>query len=175
MAADLHHAIAEAAGRIAPHILRTPLLRSRYLEEGGGQVYLKLENEQHTGSFKARGRPREALRHYDVELVFHGTDCLQTELYAKQLAQEQGMAWVSPYNDPQVIAGQGTVGKEILDDLPEVDAILATVGGGGLVSGIASWLKAERPQTECQPRDRSHRPKWQVDSIGDRTVQLLNL
>ncbi|MBT8041526.1 MAG: threonine/serine dehydratase [Xanthomonadales bacterium] len=198
--------IARAAERIGPHILHTPLLRSRYLEAGGGRVYLKLENEQHTGSFKARGalnkvlslssaeRRRglltastgnhalgfaraldiaggrgliclpenaqrakvEALRHYDVELAFHGNDCLETELYAKQLAEEQGMAWVSPYNDSMVIAGQGTVGKEILDDVPEVDAVLATVGGGGLISGIASWVKSVRPQTEvigCLPEN----------------------
>jgi threonine dehydratase len=202
----LQQHIARAAERIGPHILHTPLLRSRYLEDGGGRVYLKLENEQHTGSFKARGalnkvlslstaeRRRgmltastgnhalgfaraleiaggrgliclpenaqaakvEALRHFDVELAFHGNDCLETELYAKRLAQEQGMVWVSPYNDPMVIAGQGTVGKEILDDVPEVDAILATVGGGGLISGVASWVKAVRPQTEvigCLPKN----------------------
>ena len=202
----LQQHIARAAERIGPHILHTPLLRSRYLEDGGGRVYLKLENEQHTGSFKARGalnkvlslstaeRRRgmltastgnhalgfaraleiaggrgliclpenaqpakvEALRHYDVELAFHGNDCLETELYAKQLAEVQGMAWVSPYNDPMVIAGQGTVGKEILDEVPKVDAILATVGGGGLISGVASWVKAVRPQTEiigCLPEN----------------------
>jgi threonine dehydratase len=98
----------------------------------------------------------EALRHFDVELTFHGNDCLETELYAKRVAEERGMTWVSPYNDPQVIAGQGTVGKEILEDLPQVDAILATVGGGGLISGIACWVKAERPQTEiigCLPEN----------------------
>ena len=203
---DWRKHIEQAAGRIGPHILHTPVLRSRYLEAGGGHVYLKLENEQHTGSFKARGalnkvlsmseaqRRRglltastgnhalgfaraldiaggrgviclpenaqpakvEALRQFDVELVFHGNDCLETELHAKQLAAEQGMAWVSPYNDPAVIAGQGTVGKEILDDLPDVDAVLATVGGGGLISGVASWLKASKPETEvigCLPEN----------------------
>ena len=206
MIPDLHDEIARAAERIAPFILHTPLLRSPYLEGGGGQVHLKLESEQHTGSFKARGalnkvlsmsaversnglltastgnhaqgfaraldiaggrgliclpenaQPSkvEALRHFDVELSFHGNDCLETELYAKRLAEGQGMTWVSPYNDPQVIAGQGTVGKEILEDLPQVDAILATVGGGGLISGIASWVKAERPEIEiigCLPEN----------------------
>jgi threonine dehydratase len=200
----LHDEIARTAERIAPHILRTPLLQTPHID--GMDVHLKLESEQHTGSFKARGalnrllsltaEERErgvltastgnhaqgfaralaiaggngliclpenadpgkvaALRRYGVELAFHGTDCLATELYAKQRAAESGMTWVSPYNDPAVIAGQGTVGKEILEDLPEVDAILATVGGGGLISGIASWVKAERPGVEligCLPEN----------------------
>jgi threonine dehydratase len=66
------------------------------------------------------------------------------------------MVWVSPYNDPAVIAGQGTVGKEILHRLPEVDTVLATVGGGGLISGVAAWIKAESPDTEiigCLPEN----------------------
>ena len=200
----LHDAIARAAERIGPHILHTPLLDTPYLD--GMDVHLKLESEQHTGSFKARGAlnkvlvlsPEQraagvltastgnhaqgfaralaiaggrgviclpenadpgkvaALRRYGMELDFHGTDCLATELYAKRRAAETGMTWVSPYNDPDVIAGQGTVGREILDDLPRVDAILATVGGGGLISGIASWVKAERPEVEvigCLPEN----------------------
>ena len=198
----LHDEVASAAGRIGPHVLRTPLLHTPYLD--GLAVHLKLESEQHTGSFKARGALNkvlsldaaqreaglltastgnhaqgfaralaiaggrgviclpenadpgkvEALRRYGVELEFHGRDCLATELFAKRRAAETGMTWVSPYNDPAVIAGQGTVGREILEDLPEVDAILATVGGGGLISGIASWVKGERPEVEiigCLP------------------------
>jgi len=197
--------IATAHGRIAAHIFRTPLMHSRYLDDGdGGGVYFKLESEQVTGSFKARGALNkvlsmsaaekanglvtastgnhglgfaralsisgdqgiiflpegsaaakiEALRHYDVELAFHGRDCVEAELHAKQQAHSRGMAWVSPYNDPAVIAGQGTVAKEILEDLPEADVILATVGGGGLMSGVASWAKAAKPGVEviaCLP------------------------
>lgn len=199
--------IKQAHHRITPHTLRTPLLHSRWLDDGrGGSVYLKLENEQHTGSFKARGALNkvlampaenkaaglvtastgnhglgfaralsitgdrgviwlpenavpakvEALRQYDVELGFHGRDCVAAELHAKARAAERGMAWVSPYNDPDVVAGQGTVGKEILEDLPEVDAVLATIGGGGLMGGVASWLKAEKPGVEvigCLPEN----------------------
>ena len=199
--------IAEAHARIGSHILRTPLLHSRYLDDGqGGTVFLKLENEQHTGSFKARGAlskvlsmsaeekapglmtastgnhglgfaraleisgdkgviylPEnavpskvEALGQYPVELAFYGRDCLETELHAKQQAAERGMAWVSPYNDPAVIGGQGTVGKELLEDLPDVDVVLATIGGGGLMSGVASWIKANKPGVEiigCLPEN----------------------
>ena len=64
------------------------------------------------------------------------------------------MTWVSPYTDPLVIAGQGTVGKEILERLPEVDSVLVCVGGGGLMSGVAAWLKTHRPEVElvaCLP------------------------
>lgn len=206
MSTSLVPEIAAAAQRLAPHILHTPLLHTPYLDHGEAGIYLKLESEQHTGSFKARGalnkvltlsepvrqaglvtastgnhaqgfaralsiaggrgviylpenaQPAkvEALRHYDVELAFHGTDCLQTELHAKRVAEQDGLTWVSPYNDPMVIAGQGTIGVEILADLPEVDVILATIGGGGLMSGIATWVKAQRPQAEiigCLPEN----------------------
>ena len=98
----------------------------------------------------------EALKHYGVELAFFGNDCLKTELHARAQAGEKGMVWVSPYNDPVVIAGQGTVGKEILETLPDVDVVLATVGGGGLISGIAAWIKGQRPKTEiigCLPEN----------------------
>lgn len=198
--------IERAAECIGPHILHTPLLHSRYLDSEGARVYLKLESEQHTGSFKARGALNkvlsmtveekagglvtastgnhglgfaralsisgdrgaiylpensapakvDALRHYDVELAFHGRDCVEAELHAKEQAEKRGMAWVSPYNDPAVIAGQGTVCKEILEDLPDADVILATVGGGGLMSGVASWAKAVKPGTEiigCLPKN----------------------
>ncbi|MEE4217694.1 MAG: threonine/serine dehydratase [Xanthomonadales bacterium] len=215
--------IAVAHGRIAGYVLRTPLMHSRYLDDGdGGGVYLKLESEQHTGSFKARGALNkvlsmtqaekenglvtastgnhglgfaralsisgdrgmiclpetavpskvEALRHYDVELEFHGQDCVAAELFAKSRAAELGMAWVSPYNDPAVVAGQGTVAKEILEDLPEVDAVLATIGGGGLMSGVASWVKAVKPEVEvigCLPQNA---PEMYLSKQKGEIVQL---
>ena len=188
--------IEQAAVRIGPHILHTPLMHSGFLSAlNGGEVHLKLESEQHTGSFKARGALNkvlatpehekanglvtassgnhaqgfaralgisgdrglvflpenavpskvEALGQYPVELRFEGADCLQSELIARAYAEEHGMVWVSPYNDPLVIAGQGTIGKEIAEDLPGVDAVFATVGGGGMMSGVASWIKSARP------------------------------
>ena len=215
--------IEQAAARISPHILQTPLLHSAYLGAmNHGSVHLKLESEQHTGSFKARGalnkvlslsteekaaglvtassgnhaqgfaralsisgdqgliylpenaQPAkvEALKQYGIELAFHGRDCLQTELHALDQAREKGMVWVSPYNDPQVIAGQGTVGREILQKLPEVDVVLATVGGGGLVSGIASWIKSQRPQTEiigCLPKNS---PEMYLSVMQGEVVHL---
>ena len=82
------------------------------------------------------------------------------------------MVWVSPYNDPQVIAGQGTVGREILQKRPEVAVVLATVGGGGLISGIASWIKARRPQTEiigCLPENS---PEMYLSVMQGEVVHL---
>lgn len=81
-------------------------------------------------------------------------DSLAAELTGKEYARVNGMPWVSPYNDPEVIAGQGTIGLEITDDLPAIDKIYVTVGGGGLMSGIAGWIKYHHPGTEiiaCQP------------------------
>jgi threonine dehydratase len=66
---------------------------------------------------------------------------------AAELADERGLVMIPPYDDYRVIAGQGTVGLEIMTDYPEVDVVLAPIGGGGLISGIAAAVKAIRPQT----------------------------
>jgi threonine dehydratase len=76
----------------------------------------------------------------------------------EQLREETGRTLVHPYDDPLVMAGQGTVGLEILDDLPDVDVVLVQVGGGGLVSGIATAVKGRRPEARVvaiEP-ERSH-------------------
>ena len=204
---NLSAEIRNAHKRIKAHILKTPLLYSNWLSDYcDGDVYLKLESEQVTGSFKARGSlnklkwiqeqqldalpvtastgnhglgfaracdlldikgkvylPRnavaskvDAIRSYDVEIEFHGDDPYTTEMYARQTAEKNGWIYVSPYNDPQIIAGQGTIGIEILDELPHPDNLLATVGGGGLISGIGSYVKEQSPETKiigCQPEN----------------------
>lgn len=94
------------------------------------------------------------LRGLAADLHFVAGDPLNAELAAAQVAQETGRAFVSPYNDPEVIAGQGTLGVELLAQRPEVDAVFVSVGGGGLISGVAAHLKAERPGVEiigCLP------------------------
>jgi len=197
---NLYPSIIEAEKRIRPHILQTPLFPSYYLSGlSGGKVYLKLESEQYTGSFKARGALNkilatpitdrtkgfitastgnhaqgfaraleiagasgtiylpetaspakiEALRSYDVELKFHGTDPLTTELYAKQIAEDTNKIWVSPYNDPLIIAGQGKSPEPI-------DYVLGCIGGGGMMSGVATALKTRTPNTKivgCLPQN----------------------
>lgn len=87
----------------------------------------------------------DAVRSYGGEVVLHGTI---PEAYAKceELEAEQGSFLVHPYEHPLVIAGQGTVGLEILEQVPDVDVIVVPEGGGGLISGIATAVKALRPE-----------------------------
>lgn len=75
-------------------------------------------------------------------------DCLLAETTAKQVAQEQGKTYISPYNDVQVIAGQGTIGLELYQQCPELKAVFVAVGGGGLIAGIGSYLKSVSPGIE---------------------------
>lgn len=204
---ELFNEIIQARERIQKDILQTPLLYSNWLSDYcNGDVYLKLESEQVTGSFKARGSlnklkwireqnfdampvtastgnhglgfaracyllgmkgkvflPKnavsskvDAIKAYEVELEFHGDDPFTTEKFARNTAEENGWIYVSPYNDPQVVAGQGTIGIEILEHLTNPDNILVTVGGGGLISGIGTYLKKKLPATKiigCQPEN----------------------
>ncbi len=186
-----------AAERLGRRVLQTPLRRSRHLSDAAGaDVFLKLENRQHTGSFKIRGamncllglsaeqRDRgcaaassgnhgaavayamralamrgvifvpeqtstakvDAIRKYGGEVRFFGTDGLDTEQHAREYAEREGLYYVSPYNDAAVIAGQGTCGIELLNQLPDLDAVVIAVGGGGLLSGVASVLKSRNPK-----------------------------
>ncbi len=96
------------------------------------------------------------IRNYDTTLKFYATDCMQTEIHARQYAVQHNMTYISPYNDPQIIAGQGTVALELAQQLSPIDVVLVPVGGGGLISGIAGYLKAISPQTTiigCLPEN----------------------
>ncbi len=198
-----------AEGRIRSHVRETPLELSPYLSaEADADVYLKLESQQITGSFKLRGamnkllslskgdrsRPMvtassgnhaaavayalkelggrgiiylpstvsrakvEALEPYGpygVELRFVGSDSVEGELEAKRVSREERLLYISPYSDPQVIGGQGTIAVEIERQLERFDAVFVPVGGGGLISGIAGYFKARSPSVRivgCQPR-----------------------
>jgi threonine dehydratase len=183
---------------IAPHIWRTPVIRSAALSaETGADVYLKLECWQRTGSFKVRGAlfklgtlPPEAARcgvvtasagnhglgvayasqvlggpratifvpenaaetkvhqlaAFDCEIRRAGSDYDASHAIAEAYAHEQGALYLSAYDDPTVIAGQGTVGLEVVEDLPDADLFLVPVGGGGLVAGISVAAKAARSE-----------------------------
>jgi threonine dehydratase len=80
-----------------------------------------------------------------AEIVVVGPSSEERRLRAEQLAAEHGYAIVPPYNDEKIIAGQGTVGLEILEDLPNVETVLVPVGGGGLISGVSAAIKLSNP------------------------------
>ncbi len=85
-----------------------------------------------------------ALRRFsNVELVFEGEEGGATELAARSVAEREGRPYISPYNDATVIAGQGTLGLEFAAQCPSLDAVFVAVGGGGLISGIASAMRCQ--------------------------------
>ena len=90
---------------------------------------------------------QEATREYGAEVILKGQTFMESLQIAEQIAVDTGKTLIHPYDDPDLITGQGTVGLEILEDLPDVDAIIVPVGGGGLISGVALAAKAIRPQT----------------------------
>lgn len=87
------------------------------------------------------------IRRYGADVRFHGAEGGASERHARSYAAEHGMVYVSPYNDIDVVAGQATVGVEIARQLDGVDLVIASLGGGGLVGGIAGFLKAATKRT----------------------------
>ncbi len=87
-----------------------------------------------------------ATRGYGAEVVLAGTSYDEAFLRAKELELEQGLTFVHAFNDDQVMAGQGTIGLEILCDLPELSTVVVPIGGGGLIAGVATAIKAIAPQ-----------------------------
>jgi threonine dehydratase len=197
--------VQSAADRIRPHVVETPLMPSPALSlRTTASVYLKLENRQHTGSFKLRGATNKILSlsdeerargvvtastgnhglavahasaqlgveatiylpesaspqkvdklcRFPVDLRFVAGDAVNAEVTARRVGETEGKPYISPYNDPQVMAGQGTIGVELLRQRPALDAVFISVGGGGLIGGIAGYLKAAQPQIQivgCLP------------------------
>ncbi|MFZ2086393.1 MAG: threonine/serine dehydratase [Candidatus Sulfotelmatobacter sp.] len=91
---------------------------------------------------------REATAALGAEIVIVGPSSAERQIKAEELAAQRGYVIVPPYNDEQIIAGQGTMGLEILEDLPEVETVLAPVGGGGMLSGVAAAIKLNRPSVK---------------------------
>ena len=194
---DVRHEVELASVRIAGHVRETPCEPSPALSvESDARVNLKLENEQVTASFKARGAVNKVMalsgedlerglvtasvgNHalgmlYAAELVgagceiwisdqvssakmaalkgrgaslkiVEGGDPGGIEVLARRAAQESGRVYVSPYNDPQVIGGQGTIAAELVRQVGEIDVVFVPVGGGGLAAGIGGYLKEIDP------------------------------
>ncbi len=98
----------------------------------------------------------EAIRLLGAEVRLCGRDGIEAELQARSCAEESGLYYLSPYNDPAVVAGQGTVGVELHRQLPDLDAVFVALGGGGLISGMAAYLSNVRPDAHligCSPRN----------------------
>jgi threonine dehydratase len=91
---------------------------------------------------------REATAKLGAEIVLVGPGSDERKIKAEELAAQHGYVIVPPYNDEKIIAGQGTIGLEILEDLPEVETILSPVGGGGLISGVAAAIKLSNPKVK---------------------------
>jgi threonine dehydratase len=191
--------VRDAAQRIQPHIKRTPLVRSEALSRlAGGDIHLKLENEQITGSFKPRGAlnalsllspeqrkrgvvassagnhglgvataaktlgirakiyvPRNApdvkkngIRALGAELDDSQPDYDAAMAEAIRVGRESGRDFINPCLGDDLLAGQGTVALEIIEELPALRSLLVNVGGGGLLGGCASLLRRERPDVK---------------------------
>ncbi|HLN08600.1 MAG TPA: threonine ammonia-lyase, partial [Xanthobacteraceae bacterium] len=185
---------------IAGHVVRTPAIRAPRLAEatGAGEVILKLENLQYTGSFKDRGAYNklasldaaarkagviamsagnhaqgvayhagrlgipativmpegtpfnkvERTRGLGAKVLLQGDSIDSAAVFARELAARQGLTFVHPYDDALIIAGQGTIGLELLADFPGLDIIVVPIGGGGVMSGVAIAAKALDPRIE---------------------------
>lgn len=90
----------------------------------------------------------EAIEASGIPFELVGEDCVETENHAHATADAHGWTWVSPYNDPAIVAGQGTVGPELLEQAPDLGAVLVPVGGGGLAAGIAAFFSTASPAVE---------------------------
>ena len=105
----------------------------------------------HVSPSKAR-----RIEEYGAHIKRIGDDPLEAELAARAAADEQGKIFISPYNDAEVMAGQGTIALELLHQLPPLDALFVAVGGGGLIGGIGAYMKSASPGTEvvgCWPEN----------------------
>jgi threonine dehydratase len=91
----------------------------------------------------------ELLRSHGLDLVIHGKLAWDAEKEARRVAEEEDKIYVSPYNDPIVVGGQGTCGYEISKQLPDVETALFACGAGGLLTGSAGWLKSHNPEVEA--------------------------
>ena len=96
------------------------------------------------------------MENFGANIKFHGKDSVEAEYKAREFSIANGGTYISPYNDKDVIAGQGTIGKEIFDEYDSLDAMVISVGGGGLIGGVATFLKSCSPNMlviGCSPEN----------------------
>lgn len=114
-----------------------------------------------------------ATKSYGAEVVLHGEIYDEAYEKAKEIQRETGATFVHPFNDPYVIAGQGTIGLEIMEDLPDVDMIVVPIGGGGLISGIAIAVKSINPNVKIIGVQTENVPSI-VKSISENHVSTVD-
>jgi threonine dehydratase len=120
---------------------------SKAIQLTGGTAEIFLPNNVSEAKLKA-------IESYGGQISYFGEEAGETELHAREVAEKTGRVYISPYNDLDVIAGQGTIALELLQQAPEIDAVVIAVGGGGLASGIASYLKSSKAEIQtigCSP------------------------
>ena len=114
----------------------------------------------------------EATRGYGAEVVLHGTIWDEANEKARELVASRGLTYIHPFDDLQLIAGQGTVGLEIHDDFPEVDVVVVPIGGGGLISGVSMALKGRNPDIRIIGVESSGAPAMQKSVAAGHLVTL---
>jgi threonine dehydratase len=114
----------------------------------------------------------EAIKEQGAMVVEHGRSHAERHARAEQIQKERDAMLVHPFDDPEIIAGQGTIGLEVLEDLPDVDTILVPVGGGGLISGISLAAKAERPETKVYGVQSDRAPSMYESLRAGKPIRL---
>jgi threonine dehydratase len=115
---------------------------------------------------------REATIALGAEIILVGPASSERQAKAEELAAKCGYVIVPPYNDEKIIAGQGTMGLEILEDLPEVETVIAPVGGGGMISGIAAAIKLSRPAVKVIGAEPEFAADAQASLRAGKIVEL---
>ena len=115
----------------------------------------------------------EATRNYGAEVVLHGSIWDEADEKAKELVRTEGLTYVHPFDDEQLIAGQGTLGLEIVQDWPDVEAVIVPIGGGGLISGVSMAVKSFNPGIKVIGVESSDGPAMQ-ESIRAGTLKTID-
>lgn len=114
----------------------------------------------------------EATRGYGAEVVLHGSIWDEADEQARALVESEGLTYVHPFDDLDLISGQGTVGLEIHEDWPEAEVVVVPIGGGGLISGIAAALKREKPDIRIVGVESSDGPAMKLSVEAGELVTL---
>jgi threonine dehydratase len=109
---------------------------------------------------------------YGAEVILHGTIWDEANEKALELVEERGLTYIHPFDDPRLIAGQGTVGLEIMEDFPGVDVIVVPIGGGGLISGVSMAAKSINPDVRIIGVESSGAPAMKLSVEAGHQVTL---